>query len=255
MLRVKPQITEGGTRAARRSTRKCRASTSTSNPAGIITNKRSLESSVIVDDGQIIVLGGLIQDALTDGTDKVPVLGDMPLPRRALPLRRAQAREDQPDDLPQADRRRGPAGDGRVITVERYDYLAGEQQQQSRRTTRLFWRRPRRAARRCRRRRRRCAGRRRHGPRPDAAVAAAGVAPPRRGRAAGRRAGAAAAGAARRAATRRARPSCDPAARARRFAARPRRARVASAARIPYAFARAHGVLAARRARATRSSC
>ena len=72
MLRVKPQITEGGTRAPRRSTRRSRASKSSRRRPGIITDKRALESTVIVDDGQIVVLGGLIQDSFTDGTDKVP---------------------------------------------------------------------------------------------------------------------------------------------------------------------------------------
>ncbi len=46
--------------------------------ADLITNKRSLESTVLVDDGQIIVLGGLIQDDQQAAVDKVPVLGDLP---------------------------------------------------------------------------------------------------------------------------------------------------------------------------------
>ena len=44
----------------------------------IITNKRSLESTVLVDDGQIVVLGGLIQDDQQASIDKVPLLGDIP---------------------------------------------------------------------------------------------------------------------------------------------------------------------------------
>jgi general secretion pathway protein D len=44
----------------------------------IITNKRSLESTVLVDDGQIVVLGGLIQDDQQSSIDKVPLLGDIP---------------------------------------------------------------------------------------------------------------------------------------------------------------------------------
>jgi general secretion pathway protein D len=44
----------------------------------IITNKRSLESTVLVDDGQIVVLGGLIQDDQQAAIDKVPLLGDIP---------------------------------------------------------------------------------------------------------------------------------------------------------------------------------
>jgi general secretion pathway protein D len=46
--------------------------------ADIITNKRSLESTVLVDNGQIIVLGGLIQDDQQASIDKVPLLGDIP---------------------------------------------------------------------------------------------------------------------------------------------------------------------------------
>ncbi|MEO5694215.1 MAG: type II secretion system secretin GspD, partial [Usitatibacter sp.] len=46
--------------------------------ADIITNKRSLEQTVLVDDGQIVVLGGLIQDDQQATQDKVPLLGDIP---------------------------------------------------------------------------------------------------------------------------------------------------------------------------------
>ena len=44
-----------------------------------VTRKRSLETNVLVDDGTIIVLGGLVQDEVTDGTEKVPILGDIPI--------------------------------------------------------------------------------------------------------------------------------------------------------------------------------
>ena len=46
--------------------------------ADIITNKRSLESTVLVDNGNIVVLGGLIQDDQQSSVDKVPLLGDIP---------------------------------------------------------------------------------------------------------------------------------------------------------------------------------
>jgi len=49
------------------------------NPAGIITNKRAVESTVLVDDGQIVVIGGLIQDNVRDSVEKIPGLGDIPL--------------------------------------------------------------------------------------------------------------------------------------------------------------------------------
>jgi len=45
----------------------------------IITNKRAIEAMVQVDDGQIIVLGGLIQDDVTDSISYVPILGEIPV--------------------------------------------------------------------------------------------------------------------------------------------------------------------------------
>ena len=77
-LRVRPQISEGGTikLAIYQETSAVQDSTNT---AGIITSKRSIESNVLVDDGQMIVLGGLMEDRLQDGQEKVPGLGDVPV--------------------------------------------------------------------------------------------------------------------------------------------------------------------------------
>src|SRR5450759_1998693 len=55
------------------------AITDATNPAGLITSKRSLDTNVLVDDGQIIVLGGLIDDNIQDSIEKVPGLGDIPI--------------------------------------------------------------------------------------------------------------------------------------------------------------------------------
>jgi general secretion pathway protein D len=77
-LRVRPQISEGGTIKLQIYQETSNVQ-DTSNPAGIITSKRSIESNVLVDDGQVIVLGGLIEDRLTDGVEKVPGLGDIPV--------------------------------------------------------------------------------------------------------------------------------------------------------------------------------
>lgn len=49
------------------------------NPSGLITNKRSIESTVMVEDGGIVVLGGLLQDEFGGNQDKVPGLGDVPV--------------------------------------------------------------------------------------------------------------------------------------------------------------------------------
>lgn len=78
-LKVKPQISEGGTvrlqiyqeaSAVIEST-----ATSTTGPS---TTKRSIESTVLVDDGAVIALGGLVEDSYSGGVEKVPVLGDIP---------------------------------------------------------------------------------------------------------------------------------------------------------------------------------
>jgi general secretion pathway protein D len=45
---------------------------------GLITNKRSIESNVLVEDGAIVVLGGLLQDDTSNNQEKVPGLGNVP---------------------------------------------------------------------------------------------------------------------------------------------------------------------------------
>jgi general secretion pathway protein D len=77
-LRVKPQISEGGT-VRLQLYQEVSSVQDRSFLTGVITNKRSLESTVLVDDGQIIVLGGLVQDQIDTVVEKVPVLGDIPL--------------------------------------------------------------------------------------------------------------------------------------------------------------------------------
>ena len=77
-LKVRPQIAEGGT-IKLALYQEVSSIFNATNPSGIILNKRSLESQVLVDDGQIIVLGGLISDDVQTGTQAVPVLGEIPV--------------------------------------------------------------------------------------------------------------------------------------------------------------------------------
>jgi general secretion pathway protein D len=77
-LRIKPQISEGGS-VRLQIYQEVSSIQDQTNPSGIITNKRSLESSVVVDDGQIIVIGGLVQDSTANTMQKVPLLGDIPV--------------------------------------------------------------------------------------------------------------------------------------------------------------------------------
>ncbi|GHD58336.1 type II secretion system protein GspD [Jeongeupia chitinilytica] len=78
-LRVKPQVSEGGsiTLSVYQEVSTIDNTVNT-NGAGIATKKRALESKVLVDDGQVVVLGGLIQDQLDNAVNKVPGLGDVP---------------------------------------------------------------------------------------------------------------------------------------------------------------------------------
>ncbi len=81
---------------------------------------------MLIDDGQIIVLGGLIQDSQTDGTQKLPFLGDIPI---AGALFRYDTRKRSKTNLMVFLRPtivRNPAIGG-AITSDRYDYIIGEQ--------------------------------------------------------------------------------------------------------------------------------
>ncbi|MEY2993850.1 MAG: Type secretion system protein precursor [Pseudomonadota bacterium] len=76
-LRVKPQISDSGSIKMQIYQEVSRLDANTT--AGLITNKRSIESNVLVQDGSIVVLGGLLQDDTGNSQQKVPGLGDVPL--------------------------------------------------------------------------------------------------------------------------------------------------------------------------------
>jgi len=80
MLRVRPQINENGTVKLTLYQEVSNVDKSTlTNTYGPSTNKRAIESTVLVDDGSIVVLGGLLEDSYSRGEDKVPLLGDVPV--------------------------------------------------------------------------------------------------------------------------------------------------------------------------------
>lgn len=126
-LRINPQISEGGTIKLKIYQEVSSVDpASLTNSAGLITNKRSLESSVLVDEGQIVVLGGLIQDQVTTTESRVPLLGSIPL---IGALFRYQTRQHTKTNLmifirPHVLRDRQSAVS---LTQSRYDYLRAEQ--------------------------------------------------------------------------------------------------------------------------------
>lgn len=77
-LRVKPQVSEGGT-VKLGIYQEVSSVVDSTNASGVITNKRSIESNVLVEDGNIIVLGGLVEDRVTGSEEKVPGIGDVPV--------------------------------------------------------------------------------------------------------------------------------------------------------------------------------
>ena len=79
-LRVRPQISENGTIKMQVYQEVSNVDAkSVGSKDGLITNKRSIETNVLVDDGAIVVLGGLLQDDTSTSQEKVPGLGDLPL--------------------------------------------------------------------------------------------------------------------------------------------------------------------------------
>jgi general secretion pathway protein D len=130
-LRIKPQIGEGGAIRMQlfqeQSSVLATTAAGTSN-AGPSTAKRSVEGTVTVDDGQILVLGGLIEDNVTVSQSKVPLLGDIPF---LGALFRSESRERKRTNLmvflrPVVMR---DAESSARFSQDRYDQIRSQQQQ------------------------------------------------------------------------------------------------------------------------------
>ena len=78
-LAITPQINEGDSMVLNISQEISSIAQSAGDAVDLITNQRIVETTVIVDDGEILVLGGLLEDTLLESTQAVPVLGKIPL--------------------------------------------------------------------------------------------------------------------------------------------------------------------------------
>ena len=78
-LALTPQINEGDSMVLDISQEISSIAQSAAGAVDLITNKRTVDTTVIVDDGEIIVLGGLLEDQLRESDQRVPVLGRIPL--------------------------------------------------------------------------------------------------------------------------------------------------------------------------------
>ena len=127
-LRVRPQINENGTVKMQifQEVSSVQAG-SVNSPSGLITNKRSIESTVLVDDGAIVVLGGLLQDEYAGNEQKVPGIGDVPLLGR---LFKSETRSRKKTNLMVFLRpvvvRDSARGD--ALTLDRYELMRSKQQ-------------------------------------------------------------------------------------------------------------------------------
>ena len=78
-LTITPQINEGDSILLSIAQEISNISASSSGAVDLITNERTIDTTVIVNDGDILVLGGLLEDQLRESDQRVPVLGNIPL--------------------------------------------------------------------------------------------------------------------------------------------------------------------------------
>ena len=78
-LSITPQINEGNSMVLDISQEISSIAQSAGGAVDLITNQRIIETTVIVDDGEILVLGGLLEDVLRESDQRVPILGSIPL--------------------------------------------------------------------------------------------------------------------------------------------------------------------------------
>ncbi len=78
-LTITPQINENNSLILTIDQDASSLSSQTGDAGSRIVNKREIKTKVMVEDGGIIVIGGLLEDNLTGGEDRVPVLGSIPI--------------------------------------------------------------------------------------------------------------------------------------------------------------------------------
>ncbi|MFZ2509076.1 MAG: type II secretion system secretin GspD [Steroidobacteraceae bacterium] len=91
ILKITPQITDENTILLKIEQEASGISVAATAVAGdLVTNKRTITTRVLVDDGGMLVLGGLIEDRLTESEQRVPLLGSIPLLGELFKVRNTQ---------------------------------------------------------------------------------------------------------------------------------------------------------------------
>jgi general secretion pathway protein D len=127
-LRIRPQIGESGTiRLVIYQENSTVVPSSRLSPQGLTTDKSAIETTVVVDDGQIMVLGGLLKDEYGGNVSQVPFLGNLPI---IGPLFRSDSRTRTKSNLmvflrPMVIRSQA---DSNKLSLDRYDLIRAQQQ-------------------------------------------------------------------------------------------------------------------------------
>ena len=121
-LEVKPQINAGGAiKLFLRQEVSSIAGPVSSDNSDLIINKREIETTVTVDDGEIIALGGLLDDNERRTIERIPLLSDIPGIGELFKSRSKSRSEDEPDGVHPADDRaigrRGAGGGGAALRL------------------------------------------------------------------------------------------------------------------------------------------
>ena len=90
ILKITPQINEGNAVMLKIEQESSSIAASSSGAVDLITNKRTISTNVLIEDGGTVVLGGLIQDSQTGGEQRVPFLGRIPVIGEAFRTRSAK---------------------------------------------------------------------------------------------------------------------------------------------------------------------
>ena len=95
ILKVTPHINEGNSVQLKIEQEDSSPGAKLTDSADISTNKRSIKTTVLIEDGGIIVLGGLMSDTVTESEDRVPGLGAIPLLGNLFKIAQRLAAEEE----------------------------------------------------------------------------------------------------------------------------------------------------------------
>lgn len=124
-LKLRPQVAEGGN-VRMRIYQEISSVQDKTNASGIITNKRSIESVVEIEDGLIVALGGLLEDRFDNSTEQVPGLGSLPVLGHLFKYEsQRQVKTNLMVFLRPVILRDQRAAD--TVSIDRYQYLLNEQ--------------------------------------------------------------------------------------------------------------------------------